>query len=330
MKKTKKTILIIALCMMVCGVALMATGCNNPQYETKTYNVQESFKNIAIDVTTADISFVLSSDEVCKVVCHETKNLTYSVTTKNDTLTIKANDNRKWFDFIGIIVENLQLTVYLPQNQYETLSVDTNTGIIELADSFTFDNIYLESDTGSINCFASAKDVEISCDTGKIKVENISAEKLSIENDTGNITLNNSTVTEIIDIEADTGSVIVSDVDCGSISTECDTGDIKLSNVNCTDLNSDCNTGDIILTNVIASDKIKAINNTGDIKLDKCDADSLYLETNTGDVTGTLLSEKIFYAEADTGSVNVPHSTTGGLCEIKVDTGDIKISIVKP
>ena len=79
-----------------------------------------------------------------------------------------------------------------------------------------------------------------------------------------------------------------------------------------------------IITRVI---EVKAT--TGDITLDKCDADELFLKATTGDVSGTLLSDKVFVAKATTGDISVPQSTTGGKCEIKVTTGDIKIKIVK-
>ena len=51
------------------------------------------------------------------------------------------------------------------------------------------------------------------------------------------------------------------------------------------------------------------------------------MKTDTGDVTGSLLSDKIFFAESDVGSVDVPKTTTGGVCEIRTDTGKIAITI---
>ena len=44
-------------------------------------------------------------------------------------------------------------------------------------------------------------------------------------------------------------------------------------------------------------------------------------------MTGTLRSEKVFLVESDTGSIEVPKTTTGGRCEIRTDTGDIRIDI---
>ena len=41
----------------------------------------------------------------------------------------------------------------------------------------------------------------------------------------------------------------------------------------------------------------------------------------------TLLICSIFIAKTNTGDVKVPETTSGGKCEIKTSTGDIKIRI---
>ena len=65
---------------------------------------------------------------------------------------------------------------------------------------------------------------------------------------------------------------------------------------------------------------------TGDVIMDGFDAENIYITLSTGDVTGTILSSKFFIANSDTGDVEVPKTREGGVCEIKVSTGDIKIS----
>lgn len=44
-------------------------------------------------------------------------------------------------------------------------------------------------------------------------------------------------------------------------------------------------------------------------------------------MTGSLLSDKIFFAQSDVGSVDVPKTTTGGICEITTATGAIEMTI---
>lgn len=66
---------------------------------------------------------------------------------------------------------------------------------------------------------------------------------------------------------------------------------------------------------------------TGYVRFDKCGAAELYVETDTGDVTGSLLSDKVFITDTDAGDVDVPKTASGGRCEIRTDTGDIKIEV---
>lgn len=67
---------------------------------------------------------------------------------------------------------------------------------------------------------------------------------------------------------------------------------------------------------------------TGNVKFDSCDAREISIRTSTGNISGTLLSEKLFIAETSTGNVDVPKTTTGGKCELKTSTGNIKVDSV--
>jgi hypothetical protein len=51
------------------------------------------------------------------------------------------------------------------------------------------------------------------------------------------------------------------------------------------------------------------------------------IETSTGSVKGTILTPKIFMIRSDTGKINVPETTTGGICRIRTSTGNISITI---
>ena len=105
------------------------------------------------------------------------------------------------------------------------------------------------------------------------------------------------------------------------------TGKAQLRNVRCQSFLSTGDTGDLLLDQVIVSEKLSAERSTGDVKLDHCDAGEINIVTDTGDVSGSLLTEKIFIVRTDTGDIDVPRSASGGICEIKTDTGDIMINI---
>lgn len=260
------------------------------KYETNTYEVNGDFDKISIDVNITDIVFAQSDDESCQVVCFEAEKVKHSVRCTNGTLTIGVTDNRKWYDYFGISFASPKMTIYLPKSEYASLLIDTDTSDINIPKSFSFNELEIESDTGNVDCMANVSDsIEIESDTGDIGISSVSSKC-------------------DIDIKTDTGSIKLTDVDCTNFSAESDTGNISL-------------------VNVIAEDAIYVESDTGNVKLKNSDASKLSIETDTGNVTGTLLSEKIFIAKSSTGRVKVPDTESGGKCEIRTATGNIKIDI---
>ncbi len=81
------------------------------------------------------------------------------------------------------------------------------------------------------------------------------------------------------------------------------------------------------LKHVITADRFSIERSTGDVKFEGCDAAELYVKATTGSVSGTLLTDKVFLTDTKTGSVDVPGTVTGGRCEIRTNTGDIKVKI---
>lgn len=300
MSKSTKIWLIVATSLVVLGIIFFGVvmamlkwdfiKLGTAKYETNNYEISENFHNISIATDTADITVLPSDDGKCKVVCYEDIKAKHIVNVQNDTLIINEANNKKWYDHIGITFETLKITIYLPESEYSSLIIEESTGDIKISKNFRFENIDIDTSTGDIKLEnITAGDIELSVSTGRIEVSNIECE--------------------------------------GNFEIEVSTGKTKLTNIKCKNLTSDGDTGSISLTNVIAADKIDIERSTGDVIFDACDAKELYIETDTGDVKGSLLTEKVFIARTDTGRINVPKTTSGGVCEITTDTGDIIINI---
>lgn len=321
MSKSAKIWLIIAASLIVVGAIIFTgvmlvlkwdfTKLSTVKYETNTYEINNAFKNISVVTDTADIDFVISENDKISVVCKEQENFKHNVEVLDQTLEIKLDDNRKWYDHIGINFGNTTITVYLPEGEYGDLKVKNSTGDIKIPKELTFKTIDIKGSTGHVTSQATAQnDIKIKLSTGDIKIENIVAYSL--------------------DLAVSTGKINVNDVKCeGDIKIKVTTGKARLKNAECKNLVSEGSTGDFALENVKCSEKLSAKRTTGDVTLNLCDANEMFIETDTGDVTGTLTSDKVFITSTDTGKIDVPKSTTGGRCEITTDTGDIKITISK-
>ncbi len=313
---------VIGTVLVVLGAALfvgaLALGnwdfksLSTEEYEMNTCVIEEKFFAISVNTDTADVAFALSEDGACRVMCEERKKLKHSVTVKDGTLSVKLEDTRKWYDHITFFSFGKEkVTVYLPEAEYESLSVKNDTGHVDIPNVFSFGSINVTLSTGGVNLAASAaEDVRIKTSTGSINVDGISAGKLELVTSTGRVTVNKATCS-------------------GNINIRVSTGKATLADVTCADLFSDGNTGDITLKNVIASGAFDIERSTGDVRFDACDAAAIDVKTDTGDVKGTFLTDKIFSAKTDTGRIRVPTSVAGGLCKIETDTGDIEIDINK-
>lgn len=305
---SKKTILHLLLFAILGMTILTITACSFGNYQTNTYEVNEEFSNISIKINTADVAFVPSDDEICKVTLYEKKNQKHTIEVNNGTLMISGD--KEWFDYIGIGSDDKpKITVHLPKAEYSSLVIEESTGYIEISKDFKFKSMVISVSTGDVKCYASSTEsIKIAATTGDLCVEDISASSL--------------------DLTVTTGKVNVSGVSCeGDIAIGVSTGETRLTDVECKNLTSEGTTGDISLKNVIVTKKLSIERTTGDVKFDGSDAAELFVETTTGYVEGSLLTDKVFITETDNGRIDVPDSTIGARCEIITDTGDIKISI---
>ena len=299
MIKKPKLWLILAALLMVVGLVIFTvamskyrwdfTQLNANPFENNTYELNGAFQSIALESDTANVTIVPTNKGTATVVCYEPDNQKHTVEITDGCLSITENDTRKWHERIGISFGSPQITIYLPDSAYTSLTMDIHTGNVQIDEAFTFSSMDIQTTTGHIENYASTSGVmKIKTSTGAIDIEKVSA--------------------AVMDLAVSTGKITVTDTTCENLTS---TGD----------------TGDITLKNVIAAESIQIERSTGDITFDGADAADILVKTDTGDVTGTLLTDKVFDVETDTGSVNIPKSGNGGNCVIYTDTGDIKLTV---
>ncbi len=316
----KKAALIIATILLVAGiiigvVALASAKFDYHMFETapselKDYPVEGDFRSIEIHGNTEIIQFAQSDDGTAHVLCRETKNKTYTVKAEDGTLKITSEETTGWRNPIEISFEKRSITVLLPKDAYETLSIETQTGDVEVPDWLTFDGAAIRGSTSDVRFDA--------------KVKNL----LSIETSTGDISVNGVSA-EAIDCTATTGDIRMTNISCrGDVQAKVSTGKVILEGLTCRNFVTGGSTGDASLRDVLASGMISIERSTGDVGFTDSDAAEIWVKTSTGDVTGTLLTDKVFVTKTSTGDIRVPDCVSGGKCEITTATGEISIRIV--
>ena len=314
MRKSGMVALIVAGSLVVIGVALLSVGLIlrgefvNSNMTTNTYEIVEDFRDVSIVGSTAKIRIAVADDGVCRVESYENPGKEqYLPSVKDGVLTVERVDYRRWYMHMFDFGKTPSLTVYLPAEQWGSLSVRVSTGDVQIASGLFFEEIAVKGSTADVTCQASAAEtLKIDLSTGDIEMQGNSAKNAEL------------TVT--------TGQIEVEGFACTDLYVKVSTGDTELTDVVCKTFTSTGSTGDLELEGVMAED-YSIERSTGDVTFERCDAKKLWIKTDTGSVSGTLLSDMIFYAKSDTGKIRVPKSTTGGSCEITTDTGDVRISV---
>lgn len=311
MKKGTVIALIVAAALIISGGLLFLVGMQRADFNftqkpvQKVYTASGSFQNIQIDTGVCDVRFFKTDGDLV-VHCPKTERLEYTVLVEDGVLRISAMDMRKWYDFIGINLTEAKMTVYLPEDQFESLYIKTNTGDIEIPQGFFFDTVVIHSDTGDIDFAATvAEQLDAKVSTGDIDIANTTVGQLELHSSTGDMELENIQVSSNANLRSSTGR-------------------ISAENMVCTILHTQSSTGNTALENVLAEDSMHITTTTGRVSIQNCDAESVTIKTDTGDVTGNFLSPKWFITETDTGDIDVPLSREGGECRIQTDTGDIR------
>ncbi len=323
MKSSTRAALIVAVILIVAGVAFVGgsllTGnsfldlfSSRPgKMETNTYPVADPFTSVSVTDTVSDVRFEPSKAGDSRVECVEESKQKHIVTVENGVLTVRQKDERRWSDHIGVFSQPTTVTIYIPEGEYDSLNVKTDTGDVSVPSGYSFGKVRIESDTADIVCLANASEsADFITDTGDVRIEHSLLENLTIKTDTGRISME---------------SVSIS----GGMQASSHTGHVGLTDITCAGTDITTTTGKVTLTRCLISGKLDVETDTGDVLLDATDADDIEIDTDTGDVTGTLLTEKIFFVESSTGKIDVPRGMSGGPCDIETDTGDVRISIAE-
>ena len=251
--------------------------------------------------------------------------------------------------FVGVIIArdlNLETKTYDVTEEFSSVYVDVGDASVNILPSESAECKVTCVSKKGFNYSISVKDgmlliEEDSSMSWHEKIQMISKQEVSIylpqddynkivvKGNSGDVNVKNVTLDKI-DIDITAGDVRVSGVTCNDdLKIDITTGETRVTNSTCKNLYAKGDTGDFTMANVIATEKFKIVLDTGDVEFTGCDATEIYISTDTGDIEGGLLSDKIFIVRTNTGDIEVPRTTSGGVCEITTDTGDVKIIIEK-
>ena len=278
MSRKTKIWLIIAACLVLVGGLIFAgvmtmlnwnfTNLSTSKYETNTYEITESFTDILLSTTTAHIEFLPSETEKASVICKEHTNERHAVSVIDGVLRAEVNSTKKWYEYIGINFGSPKITVYLPQNEYNSLIVKGSTGNVELCEKLTFKNIDVGINTGDILIKnVSAESIAITVSTGKTTLSDVNCKTLTSTGGTGSLYLKNTIASERFALKRSTGDINLDKCDAADIVITCSTGDVKGSLLSEKVFVANADTGKVDVPKTISGGKCEITTSTGDIKI---------------------------------------------------------------
>ena len=279
MIKGKNLALIIATCLIVVGIVIFVFAASinkwdmeklsTNNYKSQTYTIVESFNDISINTSVSNITFELSDDSSCKLVCYEQENEKHTFKLENNTLSISQENTKKWYEYISISFKSPKLTIYLPQKEYNNLLINNSTGDITLSQELSFQNVDIKTSTGKVKVESiSTQKLQINSSTGDTHLENIRCSAFKSNGSTGNCYLENLIANEEISITRSTGDIIFKKCDSESINVKTNTGDV--SGTLCTGkfFTTKTSTGEIEIPQSTSGGKCHITTSTGDITIE--------------------------------------------------------------
>ncbi len=239
-----------------------------------------------IDVETRSVVIESTSESEITINHYRVEDDIWHIDLTDNTLTITQEDEpgiSGWFNWRLPTGDRDDIIITIPETYMFEITVIANTGSIHLSAFDALEDVYLETDTGSIY------------------VDDIHATQMDVSSDTGSITINDVVSDDTI-IETNTGSATITHLTTQNVSV-------------------DINTGSITLTTIIAN-QVDLTTNTGSIRVSDIDLDerSVHLQTDTGSVYVNQSSQGRTYqvthsnmsfylnAETNTGSIYINES----------------------
>ncbi len=305
--------IILGLCTVLAALIVSRFNLHNfctVHYEKNAYEIAEEFHSLNVAVKGVQITLLPTKEDVCTVECDESKEIFFKFSAEDGVLTVTRTDERAWFDkIITVSFVSPSLTVYLPEAQYDTLSLSSTSGDVNLSGNLSFLRADVSTASGDVSVKADRiEELSVTTASGRIKLSEFTSKKIN--------TLSKSGDTEL--------SMILSD----HISAESRSGEIRLSDADMTSLEVSSSSGKVALSSTVAKETASVVTNSGKVVLSRFDSKQITIKTDSGKVSGTLLSDKRFDVDTDTGELKLPTSSGEKNCHVRTRSGDVKLEIL--
>lgn len=304
---------IIAVFMAIAGVLLVGDGAmrgasmltKGGVNMAKTFTFNQPISDILIDCGDEDVALYRSTDGSTKVVCPQDNTRTYYVRVEDGTLHVERENRSKLFNF-DLLVRQVTVHVYLPEERYESLFIENASGKTEVPADLCFRSAVVKNSSGKISFAAQVSD------------------ELNLQSQSGSVTTAYASPKTVF-LSSASGSIHLRDIEAGEVTLSSTSGSVEAEHVHCDSFTSKCTSGSQKFSDLLVSGLLRCSGTSGSVRLDDSDAGEVQIEVASGSVRGNFLTPKQYDLRATSGSVRAPESVPGaGRCSVRTTSGSIR------
>jgi DUF4097 and DUF4098 domain-containing protein YvlB len=289
----------------------------------------------------------------------EVKTIKYAVEQNGNTITLKYelpksmnfSNNVNRVDFVVTVPHDIVVDINTNNGKVDVANTKGDVTVKNSFGDITVENIegalYVHTNSGDVNAtsiVASAENIDLSSDFGTVILKKAGAKDITLDSNSGAITLSEVRATGDITTKTDFGNTSFENGSADGIHIQTNSGKVSLGKLNINqqifvkddfgniDLNQafgtsyDVHTNSGSITVDGAKGKLKVDSDFGNITITNADSVTLTAETNSGTVefSGTL-GEGPHYIKSDFGAIDITLSSDIKLdVDLKTDFGKIK------
>ena len=266
----------------------------------------------------------------------------HNVTLENGTLRIVRNKQQKERRFFSSV--SGELTLYLPEGQYQSLDVTTASGDIAVRQDFG--TVHITGASSDVTLAGTYPDkAMVQTASGDVSLDGIFGGELEVltasgsqnlkgrfasgklRSASGDMELSGASFTGDLTAETASGDMTLSNVLARGLRLRSASGDVHMERVCAEILNAESRSGDLNLEQVLSKGDFLCKTTSGDVSLEGCDSPQMGFTTVSGDISGSLLHGKQFSCRSVSGEMNLPGGTPRGTCSISTVSGDADLEI---
>ena len=236
MKKGIAAVAMVAVGMVLALAVLPAFGfefgfLDAFRMRATSYTVGEDFGEISVQSGGCDVSVYRSYDDTCQVYIRDRKDAARAARAENGVLTVSADRKARWYDPLTSLGDgDRYISIYLPADAYEALTVQTAGGDLYVEEELGFGSAELETAGGELSFYSQVgEDLTVSTESGDGYLNGVQAGGLTVRSGSGDLSLDTVTASGSMTVTAGSGDVFLWECDGAEVRIDTDSGDVSAS-----------------------------------------------------------------------------------------------------